>query len=288
MVRAGEVTVFDAASGVEAEADDGDARVVELRQEFGAERYRVVEGLRSVLAGPPEPREFRALEHDRRVDADRGRRQRDEFVRRAERAVIGVSVEAGHHLQAEFEAARLDEARSRSHVVRGVPAFIECQDPVVHALGAEFDGFHVVRLQQVEDLVVDVVGPGRAPDAGDDGPDVRLDRFEQGHHVVPVDAGEAPAEKGELSAGRAVGLCREDGVPDVVRRAGLRTRALCRLPHDDVLVAERALQRTADVVHEQRDVRVFLPRHLTGPSAPALLWRLPVRPASWCGRCLFR
>ena len=112
----------------------------------------------------------------------------------------------------------------------GVPAAVEPQHGVVHALGPQLYRAHAPAAQLGEDGGVDGVGPGGDPDA-ESAP--RLDkgggRGQQGLPVGGVDGGEAAAEKGDLDLPPLSGA-RQQGIAsfgDLLGGCLLYTSSVC-------------------------------------------------------------
>ena len=284
---------------VEAEADHGDARLLEQRQQPCADAHRVLDRVLAVLAFLPHPAQ-RGVPHDhRRVDPNTVGPQGDQPPRGLEVLVLRVSRQAGHHLQNEFKAVCADEARGALHIRRRMPAPRKAQDFLVHGLSPELDRLHAEGPQAIQYGFVNGVGAGGQADRVDQAAFHRLPRRAQQRLLLGYrDRREAAPIKRQLpllSPGEKGGIGYS--VPHVLRAGGTK------LSGDPVLVAEHAGVGAPEMRHKNRNnaragahserlssaLRAaicsasFLVRPLPDPAATPLMRTSKVKRLSWSG-----
>ena len=162
MIRPGQsVTGGEPIRGIQAEADDGNARLAEQRQQTTADPHGILNRMLTVASLPPEALQRRAAHDDRRVDTHKIGSEPNQLACGPEGAFVIVAGKAGHHLQAKGKA-RFPNAMCRPANIPGcMTAAGHAQNLVLHGLGTEFDRRNAIVPETVQGFRIYGIGPGR-------------------------------------------------------------------------------------------------------------------------------
>ena len=174
-------------------------RRLEYRQNIRADAYRVRDRMLTITPLTPQLIQRRITDNDRRINANRIRRECRDTPRRFYVLVVGRPRKPGHHLQHKPQSRRTDKRRRTNAIRRAVTAPGGFKHPVVHRLAPKLHRLDMTAPQPHERLRVHSVRScGQAHGRDNATLDIGLRRVQQRILQRLRHGGEAPAVKREL------------------------------------------------------------------------------------------